>query len=158
LYLLQRCHPAFHNSGQQADDELSASIVLIGALLAEGKQGEAKKEKEAARSLGNGTQNHFLRLQFELVSGRVLLNSRQPEAAGPLLRSVSRDAQRYGFTGLRFGIDLALAEFANKTNRNPEAQIEFGALQKLASSRGFGLIARKAIQESSLLAKQAGIA
>jgi hypothetical protein len=131
--------------------------VLISALLAEGRQGEAEKEMEATRPLGNETQNRFLRLQFELVSGRVLLNSRQPEAAGPLLRSVSRDALRHGFMGLKFGVDLALAEFANKTKRSSQAQIEFSALQKSASSRGFGLIARKAFQESSLQAKQAGI-
>ena len=152
----RECKEQFH-SGQQADDELSASIALIDALLAQGKQDEAEKEMEVAQPLGNGTQNRFLRLQFELVSGRALLNSRQPEAAGPLLRSVSRDAQRYGFIGLKFGFDLALAEFANKTHRSPQAEIEFRALQKSASSRGFGLIARKAIQESSLLAKQGGI-
>jgi hypothetical protein len=112
---------------------------------------------EAAQPLGNSTQNRFLRLQFELVSGRVLLNSRQPEAAGPLLRRANRDAQRRGFMGLKFAIDLALVELANKTNSSPQAQIELRALQRSARSRGFGLTARKAFQESSPLAKQAGI-
>ena len=40
--------------------------------------------------------------------------------------------------------DLALAEFANKTKHVPQAQMELRALQKSASSKGFGLIARKA--------------
>jgi len=60
------CKEQFH-SERQADDELSASIVLIDALLAEGKQDAAQREMEAARQLGNATQSRFLRLQFELT-------------------------------------------------------------------------------------------
>ena len=138
----------FHED-QQADDELSASIVLIDALLAQGKQGEAQKEMEAAQRLGKESQNRFLHLQFELVSGRVLLESGHPDAAGPLLRGVNRDAQRYRFTGLEFETELALAELANKTKHGAQAQIELHALQKSATSKGFGLIARKALQENS---------
>ncbi len=138
----------FHEK-QQADDELNASIVLIDALLAQGKQGEAQKEMESAQRLGKESQNRFLRLQFELASGRVLLKSEHPEAAGQLLGAVTRDAQRYGFAGLEFETELALAELAKKTMHRAQAQIELHALQKSASSKGFGLMARKALQESS---------
>ena len=138
----------FHQE-QQADDELSASIVLIDALLAQGKQGEAQEETQAAQRMGKGSQNRFLCLQFELVSGRVLLRSEHPESAGPLLRDVTRDAKRYGFAGLEFAAQLALAELANKTKHGAQAQFELHALQKAATSKGFGLIARKAVQESS---------
>ena len=75
---------------QQADDELTASIVLIDALLAQGKQGEAQKEMEAAQPLGNKSQNRFLRLQFELASGRVLLASDHPDASAPTISASSR--------------------------------------------------------------------
>jgi eukaryotic-like serine/threonine-protein kinase len=138
----------FHEE-QQADDELNASIVLIDALLAQGKQGEAQKEMESAQRLGKESQNRFLRLQFELASGRVLLKSEHPEAAGQLLGAVTRDARRYGFAGLEFETELALAELAKKTMHRAQAQIELHALQKSASSKGFGLMARKALQESS---------
>ncbi len=137
----------FHEE-QQADDELNASIVLIDALLAQGKQGEARKEMEAAQRLGKDSQNRFLRLQFELASARVVLRSERPEAAGPLLNSVNRDARRYRFASLEFETELALAELANKTKHGAQAQSELQALQKSASSKGFGLIARKALQES----------
>jgi eukaryotic-like serine/threonine-protein kinase len=142
----------FH-ADQQADDELSASIVLIEALLAQGKEAEAQKEMEAAQQLGKQSQNRFLRMQFELISGRVLLKSEHPEAAGSLLRSVNGDAQRYRFAGLEFESQLALAELATKTKRGGEAKRKFLALQTSASSKGFGLIARKASQESSSLGK-----
>jgi DNA-binding winged helix-turn-helix (wHTH) protein/tetratricopeptide (TPR) repeat protein len=138
----------FHEQ-QQADDELNASIVLIEALLAQGKQGKAQKEMQAAQRLGKESQNRFLRLQFELTSGRVFLKSEHPEAAGPLLRSVNRDAQRYGFAGLEFETELASAELANKTKHGAQAQIELHAVQRSATSKGFGLIAHKALQESS---------
>jgi len=141
---------------QQADDELTASIVLIDLLLIQGKQGEAQKEMEAAQPLGKKSQNRFLRLQFELASGRVFLASDHPDASHALFQQVADDAHRYGFVGLEFADDLALAEFANKTRHGSQAQMELRALQKAASSKGFGLLARKASQESSNLRKSIG--
>ena len=141
---------------QQADDELTARIVLIDALLAQAKLSEAQKEMEAAQPLGNKSQNRFLRLQFELASGRVLLASDHPDASRPLLQGVAGDAHRYGFVGIEFADDLALAEFSNKTKNISRAQMELRALQKSASSKGFGLIARKASQENSVLRQSVG--
>ena len=130
--------------------------MIIDALLAQGKQSEVAKEIEADQPLGKQSQNLFLRLQFELVSGRVLLESGNPEAAGPVLRGVNREAQRYGFTGIGFGTELALAEFATKTKHGAKAQREFRALQTSASSKGFGLIARKVLHEASVRGNQVG--
>jgi len=152
---VRECKQQFRRE-QQADDELSAGIVLIDALLAQGKQAEAQKEMEAAQGLGNKSQNRFLRLQFELASGRVLLASDHPEASRPLFQRVAGDAHRYGFVGLEFADDLALAEFANKANHGSQAQMEFRTLQRSASSKGFGLIARKASQGGSILLKPNG--
>jgi len=145
----------FHQE-HQSDDELSASIVLIDALLTQGKQGEAKEEMEADQRLAKESQNRFLHLQFELLSGRVVLESGHPEPAGPVLRGVSSEAQRYGFVGLAFATELALAEFATKTKHGAEAQRQFRALQTSASSKGFGLIARKALHEASVRGNQVG--
>ncbi len=152
---VRECKEQFHRE-QQADDELSASIALIDALLAQGKQGEAQKEMEAAQPLGNKSQNRFLRLQFELASGQVLLASDHPDVSRPIFQRVAGDAHRYGFVGIEFADDLALAEFANKTKHGSQAQMELRALQKAASSKGFGLIARKASEESSVLRKPIG--
>ena len=145
----------FHEE-QQVDDELTASIVLIDALLAQGKQAEAQKEMGASQHFRNASQNLYLRLQFELTSGRVLLASDHPNASRPLFQRVGGDAHRYGFVGLELADELALAELANKTNRSAQAQLQLHALQKSASSKGFGLIARKAFQESSVLRKPIG--
>lgn len=141
---------------KQSDDALSSSIALIGALLAQGKQTEAQNEAEATQPLGNATQNHLLHLQFELASARVLLASAHPETSRPLLQQVADQAHRYGFVGLRLEDELALAELANRTKHPSQARIEFDTLQNSASSKGFGLIARKASRESLILRKQIG--
>ena len=141
------CKEQFH-SERQADDELSASIVLIDALLAEGKQDAAQREMEAARQLGNATQSRFLRLQFELTSGRVLLVSDHLDASRALLQRVASDAHRYRFVGIELSDELAMAELANKTKQRAQAQLQLHALQKSATSRGFGLIARKALHQA----------
>ena len=152
---VRECKVQFHRE-QQADDELSASIALINALLAQGKQGEAQKEMGAAQQLGNATQNRFLHLQFELAAGRVVLASDHPDASRSLFEHVAKDARRYGFVGLEFADRLALGEFANKTKHEAQAQIELHGLQKWAGSKGFGLIARKASEEGLALHKQSG--
>ena len=135
---------------KQDDDALSASLVLIDALLDQGKQSEAEKEVEAAQRLASKSQNRFLGLLFDLASGRVLLSS-HPESSRMLFQKVGSEAERHGFTGLRLQNDLAFAEFANKTQHRTQAQIELHALEKSASSKGFGLIARKASHQGSIL-------
>ena len=42
-----------------------------------------------------------------------------------MLRGVNREAQRYGFTGIEFATELALAEFATKTKHGVEAKRKF---------------------------------
>jgi hypothetical protein len=51
---------------------------------------------------------------------------------------------------------LVLAELANETKHGSQAQMDLRTLQKSASSKGFGLIARKASQESSVPRKSIG--
>ncbi|HKV94466.1 MAG TPA: hypothetical protein VJW20_18110, partial [Candidatus Angelobacter sp.] len=142
----------FH-SDHQGDDELAADTVLINALLAQGKQSEAEAEIKRDQPLGDATQNRFLHLDFESALGRALLGSDRPETSGTLLQQVKRDARRYRFVGLELAGDLALAEYTNKTKHPAEAQLQLRALQKVANSKGFGLIARKAAQGSSMPGK-----
>ncbi len=151
----RQCKQQFQQDLQK-DDELAASLVIIDALLAQGKQSVAEQEMEAEQPLGKQSQNRFLHLQFELASGRVSLASDHPEASLAIFQRVAGDARRYGFVGLKFANDLALAGFANKTKHGSQAQMELRALQKSASSKGFGLIARTAFQQSSVLRKPAG--
>jgi tetratricopeptide (TPR) repeat protein len=140
----------FHQD-QEMDDELNASTVLITALLIQRKQGEAEKEVQRANQLSQQSQNRFLRMEFELISARVLLESDHPKMSAPLFQQIDRDAKRYGFVGLGFANELALANLASKTKDSARAQTRLLALQKAAGAKGFGLIALKALSESRLL-------
>jgi len=108
---------------QHRDDGLSASIALIDALLAEGKQGEAQKEVEAAQALGNGTQNRFLRLQFELASGRVVLASDHPDASCALFQRVEVMPAAMDLLVSRFQLSWRWPNLRTKPNlvRRPDA-------------------------------------
>ena len=129
---------------QAIDDELAASVMLIHALLAENKPGEAEKEIEAARALAKQSQNGLVRLQFDLAAARVLLSSERPELSRLQSEKVLRDAREHGFVGVQFEARLVLAEWEKKTGHDAAARIELAALESSARSKGFGLMARKA--------------
>jgi hypothetical protein len=99
----------------------------------QGKRAEAQREMEAAQELGHSTQNRYLRLQFELISGRVSLASDDPQTSTRLLQQVATDAHRHGFVGLELADDLALAQLANKTRHVSQAQIDLGFLNSYTS-------------------------
>ena len=128
---------------QQADDELTASIVLTQALLAEGKQVEAQKEAEASKTLAARSLNRLARLQFGLVYGRVLASD-HPEASRAQLEKILKDARDHGFAGVEFETRLALAELEKKSGHEAASRTELSSLETSARSKGFGLVARKA--------------
>jgi tetratricopeptide (TPR) repeat protein len=133
----------FHQE-QQADDELTASEVLIQALLAQGKSGDAQKEIEGAQPLATKSQNRLVRLQFALASARVILASEHPESAQRLLEQTIREGGGHGFLGVELEARLTLAELARKTGHVGSSQEQLISLEKAARAKGFGLIARKA--------------
>ena len=98
--LLRKCEAQFHQE-QQADDELTTSAVLIGALLAQSKNSDAKAEEERMETLANKSENALGRLQFSLASARVLLTSNHPESSRPQMEEALNDAQRHGIRGCR---------------------------------------------------------
>ena len=141
--LLRKCEAQFHQE-QQADDELTASAVLIQALLAQGKNSDAQAEEKQTKTLANKSENSLDRLQFSLASARVLLASDHPESSRLQIEEALRDAQRHGFTGVEFEARLALAELEKKSGRKAIAQADLLSLEADARAKGFALIAREA--------------
>ncbi|MGC2247504.1 MAG: tetratricopeptide repeat protein [Terriglobales bacterium] len=134
----------FHTE-QQADDELQASRILIEALLAQGKIGEAQKEADGSAFLAAKSQSIFSRLQFQLSSARALLAGERPGAARPPLERVLREARAHGFAGIELEVRLALAQLAKKTAGGTSAQVSLSSLEESARAKGFGLILRHAL-------------
>ncbi len=140
---MRTCKEQFHRE-HQADDELAASIVLTNALLAQGKHDEARKELQAGEILAGNSQNRLERLQFALVSARVLLASGQSGSSRQHLNRILGEARHYGFMGVELEARLALAQSEKKSGQTAAAQSQLLALERAARAQGFGLIAHKA--------------
>ncbi len=140
---MRKCREQFHRE-QAVDDELSARTMLMQALLAEGKLGDAKKEIEAAQALAAVSQNRLARFQFDLARARVLLTSEQGELPRAQVEEILGEARKQGFVGVEFEARLVLAEWEKKSGHGSAARTELAALESSARSKGFGLVARKA--------------
>jgi tetratricopeptide (TPR) repeat protein len=141
--VIRKCKEQFHQD-QQADDELAASIVLIDALLAESKASEAESEAGQAKSLADKSANILLRLQLEMMSGRVQALSGHFPAARARLQKTLQSAHSHHLLELEFETRLALAELSNRAGQSVAARAELLSLENAASRNGFGLIASKA--------------
>jgi eukaryotic-like serine/threonine-protein kinase len=142
--VIRKCKEQFHQD-QQADDELAASIVLLDALLAESKLPEAESEVGQTKSLADKTANTLLRLQFEMMSGRVQDLSGHFPAASAQLQKTLRSAHSHQLLGLEFETRLAMAELRNTAGQSVAARAESLSLENAARKNGFGLIASKAL-------------
>ncbi|MGC2256807.1 MAG: hypothetical protein WA594_00790, partial [Candidatus Sulfotelmatobacter sp.] len=141
--VIRRCQEQFHQD-QQADDELADSIVLIDSLLAESKLPEAESEAGQAKSLADKSANTLLRLQFEMISGRVQDLSGHFTAASTQLQKTLQSAHSHQLIELEFETRLAMAELRNKEGYSAAARAESLSLENAAGKNGFGLIASKA--------------
>jgi len=142
---LRNCKEQFHQT-QQADDELVAASGLINALLAQGKQADAKQESASAKSLAAKSQNVLSRLQFDLASGRAVLASDTPKPSRLQLENILRQAHARELVGIELEARLSLAEFEKKVGHTSSAQSQLASLEHDAQMKGFGLVARKAAE------------
>jgi tetratricopeptide (TPR) repeat protein len=129
---------------QQADDELAASIGITEALLARGKQADAQKEIAGSQELASRSQNLLARLQYDLISVRVLAASDRPETSRPRLERLLREARAHGFVGIELESMLAAADLEKRSGHAAVAQTQLASLERAARDKGFVLIARKA--------------
>ena len=141
--VIRKCKEQFHQD-QQADDELAASVVLIDALLAESKVPEAESEAGLAKSLADKSANLLLRLQLEMMTGRVRGLSGHFPAASAQLQKTLHSAHSHQLLGLEFETRLALAELSDRAGQSAAAHTESLSLENAAGKNGFGLIASKA--------------
>jgi hypothetical protein len=139
----RKCRDQFHRE-QQADDELVAGVVLIEALLDQGKYANAQKEMEGVQSLASKSENSLFHLRFALVSARVALMSDHSRSAQSALDQVVQLAREHGFVGIELDAQLALAQLATRIEPKASARQKFVIVEKDARAKGFGRVARKA--------------
>ena len=144
--VVRKIQPEFQREGS-SDDELTAAVVLIKALLTEAKQSDAQRESENAQNLAKKSQNPYLRLQYALSQARVKLNTDRPAESRPLLMQIDQEARRREYKGIELEDQLLQAELANKIGRHAFAQQQLITVENSAGAKGFGLISRRAISD-----------
>ena len=140
---LRKSKQQFHDE-READGQLTASVVLAEALLAQGKDAQASDELKASAPLASRCQRRVPRLRFALTDARALLVSDRRQSAKAELDTVLREARARGYAGVEFEARLALGEVEKLSGQTTAARARLSFLERSARAKGFGLIARKA--------------
>jgi DNA-binding winged helix-turn-helix (wHTH) protein/tetratricopeptide (TPR) repeat protein len=129
------------------DEEAHAEAVLALSLLKEEKLPEASKSVARATTLAKESENPSLRLTVEITDARIrAATGSLPDQTEALksLRHTLAEATKSHFVDLQLEARLALGDTEIKTRHSDEGHARLEALEKDATVRGFGLIARKA--------------
>src|SRR5580658_2616536 len=130
----------------KSDDQITATVALVGALLAGGKNNDdALKEVGKAAPIAAKSQNLSVQLAFAVARARAEAASQEIGTAKTILKETLVRASRSGYVGDQLESRLALEEIELKSgNSNAASRTRLEQLQKDAKEKGFDLIARKA--------------
>jgi serine/threonine protein kinase/tetratricopeptide (TPR) repeat protein len=129
---------------KRSEDETTITCLLARALLAQGKFANARQELDGISALALNNQNIGTRLDFTIVSARVLAALGSPLPAKNSLDNAIAEATKAGFLKYEFEARLALAETEMKAGLAAEPSARLVELETDAKARGFVLIAHKA--------------
>ena len=128
----------------KSDDQISATVALVRALLAEGKNADAFKEVGKAAPIAAKSQNLSVQLAFATARARTEAVSQEVGAAKTLLKEALVKATRSGYVGDQLESRLAFEEIDLKSGKSAASRARLDQLQKDAKEKGFDLIAHKA--------------
>ena len=126
------------------DREALARAMLAELLAAQGKLSEAQQQISPAAALARKTQRLAVRLDVQIAAARVRMAPGHPgdlHNATTALNGVLAEAKKIGLADPQLQARLILGIIEKKSGKGV-AQLE--ELEKDATARGFGLIARKA--------------
>lgn len=126
-------------------DEVGAQVMLARLDLAQGNTLAASHAMDAANTvLRHFPQDREAHLIFGITEARIQAATGKPAAARRTLDAVLADTRKYSFVRYQLEARLAMCEVEAKTDP-AIARIHAKSLQNEAGSKGFGLIARKAL-------------
>jgi tetratricopeptide (TPR) repeat protein len=125
------------------DDQITATVALVGALLAGGKNADAFKEVGKTAPIAARSQNLSVQLAFAAANARAEAASEKIGAAKTILKEALAKATRSGYVGYQLESRLALEEIKLKSGKSAASRTRLEQLQKDAKEKGFDLIARK---------------
>jgi eukaryotic-like serine/threonine-protein kinase len=128
----------------KGDDQITATAVLAGALLAGGRNDDAFQEVTKTAPMAAKSQNLSVQLAFAVAHARSEAASGKIGPAKTILKEALAKATRSGYVGDQLECRLALEEIELKSGKSPASRARLEQLQKDAKEKGFNLIARKA--------------
>jgi eukaryotic-like serine/threonine-protein kinase len=128
----------------KSDDQITATVALVDALLARGKNDDALKEVGKTAPIATKSQNLSVQLAFAAARARTESASQQTAAAKALVKEGLVKATRSGYVGDQLEFRLILEEIELKSGKSAASRARLEQLQKDAKDKGFDLIAHKA--------------
>jgi tetratricopeptide (TPR) repeat protein len=128
----------------KGDDQITATAVLAGALLAGGKNDDAFQEVTKAAPMAAKSQNLSVQLSFAVARARSEAASGKIGPAKTTLKEALAKATKSAYVGDQLECRLALEEIELKSGKSPASRDRVAQLQKDAKEKGFDLIAHKA--------------
>jgi tetratricopeptide (TPR) repeat protein len=126
------------------DAEAGAQAMLARCLLAQGKVASARQAIRRTTVLLKGNENREVRLAISIPSARVQAASGDVAQARKLLAASIEEANTLGFAGYALEGRLALHEIELKSGDPVVGRAGLAALERDATAKGFGRIARLA--------------
>ena len=134
-------------AAKDGDNGTQARIVLIKALLAQGKVQEARAEIDRAEKLD--VTDRTVKLDFTITSARVLVGEGRTSFAFSQLRDAISSARKAGLDNYELEATLALGEAQLQAGNVAQGRSILRNLEKDALRKNFKLIARKAHESAS---------
>ncbi len=132
---------------KEADSEAIADAILARGLLAEAKTAEARHAIEQANSALSRSDRQDAKLLLAITAAQVRAASghaADERQASSMMERVLSEARRSGFVNYEFEARLALAALEMRSGNNSTGRVHLLQLQREATARGFGRIAREA--------------
>jgi ATP/maltotriose-dependent transcriptional regulator MalT len=131
--------------GMDFDVEASARAGLAEALLARGKQTEARQEIDRASQIIQKVYVRDVKISVAIAAARVRAASGRDDRAEAIqsLKTIIAEARKIGFLDRQLEARLVLGEIDSASSNVPYND-SLAAIQVEAQARGYGLIAREA--------------
>ena len=134
-------------SEKDPENEISARVLLIRALLAQKKLTEAQTEMSVAERLVGNTLERSLRYKIAITAAHmsVALGGRSNQTGAiNTLENVATEAKKAGMLALELEARLAIGETEQAQGKVALANAHLNAVRREAVEKGFTLIAKKA--------------
>ena len=136
---------------KRVDDEMSAHAVLAQSLLAQKEPARAQETIERALALSGHSSKLSSRFAVAITAASIDAALGRSAKASRSLKKILAEAARAGLVSTQLEARLTLGEIEITSNNAAAGFAQLLAVEKEATAKGYGLIARKASTKRGVL-------